>query len=86
VALGWPAAVVYGIAKNTAGNPSRVSRMFPAISSTQSPGVQIRNGTFVQHQFFGEFFRFHSLPPFYFLYYKSLYHQGTTGNWKIKTI
>jgi hypothetical protein len=83
VALGYLAAEVYGITKDTTGNPSSVSRMFPAINNTQSPRVQIRNGTFVQRQFFGEVLRFHGLPPFYFLCCKSLYHQGTTSNWRI---
>jgi hypothetical protein len=86
VALGYFAAVVYGITKDTTGNPGGVSRMFPAFSSTQSPVVQVRNGTFVEQQFFGEFLRFHGLPPFYFLYYESLYHQGTNGSRNIKTM
>jgi hypothetical protein len=55
VALGYFAAVVYGITKDTTGNPGRISRMFAAINSTQGPGVQIGNGTLVQNQFFGKF-------------------------------
>jgi hypothetical protein len=86
VALGYFAAVVYGITKDTTGNPGSVSRMFPAFSSTHSPVVQIRNGTFVQHQFFEEFLRFHGLPPFYFLYCESLDHQGTNGSRNMKTM
>jgi hypothetical protein len=80
MALGDFAAKVYGITKDTTGNPGSVSGTFPAISSTQSPVVQIRYGTFVQHQLFVEFLRFHGLPPFYFLCCKSLCYQGTTSH------
>jgi hypothetical protein len=58
-ALGDETAKIDGIANFEAGNAG----LHTALNKTHMPGVQIRNGSFVQNQFFCEFSGFHDNPP-----------------------
>ena len=58
-ALGDAAGEINGIAQLAAG----VVGLDTAVNNAHLRGVQIRNGSLVQNQFFGEFLNFHGNPP-----------------------